>query len=300
MVKVMSAAVALTVLALSVTPAEAQCCGGWQRWFGRPATTAYYAPYVASYAPAGYGQVVNYVPQTSYRTVYMNAPVVAYSPVTACNACGGATTVLRPVTTYAVQPRLVPYTTYRPVVVGAAPACGCAVPAAVAPVTAAYYAPSVPVVSGYAPAPAPAMAPYNSGAPGMTVRSLTPSPAYSGTPAPPYLGAPGQSAAPNLAPQSQPAPTDSAPANKTFEDLNTPDSNTPNQQPQSRILFPAKPESSNSNTSGAPQALDTEDQDRMTALPIRQAWAVRQASLVSPVAPAATKLDDSGWRAARH
>jgi hypothetical protein len=60
-----------------------------------------------------------------------------------------------------------------------------------------------------------------------------------------------------------------------------------------------KPGASNSNTSGAPRALDPEDQDRTTALPIRQAWAVRQASLVSPTIPAAPKLDDSGWRAAQ-
>ncbi|MBI3839891.1 MAG: hypothetical protein HY288_18360 [Planctomycetia bacterium] len=294
MVKVTSAVVALTVLAFSVAPAEAQCCGWWQRWFGRPATTAYYAPYMASYAPAGYGQVVNYVPQTSYRTIYMNAPVVAYSPVTACNPCGGATTVLRPVTSYAVQPRLVPYTTFRPVVVPTVPACGCAAPTAVAPVTAtpAYYAPSAPAVSGYAPAPATISAPLSLGTPGTTVRSLAPSPTYPSGPA--------STSTPSLVPEAQPEPADSAPANKTFEDQNKPNSTTPNQQPQSRILFPSRPESSNSNTSGVPRTLDPEDQDRSTALPIRQAWAVRQASLVSPAMPATQKLDDSGWRAARH
>lgn len=302
MVKVTSAVVALTVLAYCVTPAEAQCCGGWKRWFGgAPATTSYYAPYTAFYAPAGYGQTVNYVPQTSYRTVYMNAPVVAYSPVTACNACGGATTVLRPVTSYVMQPRLVPYTSYRPVVVPTAPACGCGVPAMVAPVTAtpAYYAPSVPTVSGYAPVPATVAAPYNSAAPGMTVRSLTPIPANPAAPGQPYLGAPAQTGPPNLPPVTQPAPQDSVPADKTFENSKSPDSDSPNGQPQSRIRFPLKPESSNSNTSGAPRTLDPEDQDRTTSLPIRQAWAVRQASLVGPSIPTTPKLDDSGWRAAQ-
>ena len=60
-----------------------------------------------------------------------------------------------------------------------------------------------------------------------------------------------------------------------------------------------KPDASNSNTSGAPRTADPEDEDRTTALPIRQDWAVRQASLIKPSIPAAPRLDDSGWRAAQ-
>ena len=137
------AVLALMVVALPASAAHA--CGCGRGLFGSNTTyyapyTARYAPYVANYAPAGCGQVVNYMPQTYYRTVYVNAPVMAYSPVTACNACGGATTVMRPVTTYVTAARLVPYTTYSPVVTAMAPACGggCG---AVAPAT-AYYAPA--------------------------------------------------------------------------------------------------------------------------------------------------------------
>ncbi|MEX0977306.1 MAG: hypothetical protein WDZ48_00545, partial [Pirellulales bacterium] len=107
---VRGALVAVALLAIPVAPARA--CHLFDRCCGRP-TTAYYAPvaqpYVASYAPAccpqpqaccPQPQVVNYMPQTCYRTVYVNTPVVAYSPTTACDACGRATTVMRPVTTF--------------------------------------------------------------------------------------------------------------------------------------------------------------------------------------------------------
>jgi hypothetical protein len=111
--KVRGSLVALAVL--SLPSSSAQACDLWHKWFGAP-TTTFYAPYTASYAPAGCGQTVNYMPQTCYRTVYVNAPVVSYRPVSTCNPCtGGATTVLRPV----VCSALVPCTTYRPVVAAA-------------------------------------------------------------------------------------------------------------------------------------------------------------------------------------
>jgi hypothetical protein len=146
---------ALTVLALGGS--SAQACGHCRSWFGAAPVTTYagYAPYTAAYAPAC-GQTVSYMPQTSYRTVYVNAPVVAYQPVSACNPCTGCpTTVMRPVVSYVTQARLVPYTTYRPVV-AAAPACCGAAPAVAA------YAPSccgrAPVVAAYTPAVVPATA----------------------------------------------------------------------------------------------------------------------------------------------
>lgn len=81
------------------------CCGGGT-------TYANYAPAVVQPAP----QVCSYMPQVSYRVAYLPTPVVAYQPVPSCNPCTGcATTAYRPVTSYAVQPRYVPYTTYRPV-----------------------------------------------------------------------------------------------------------------------------------------------------------------------------------------
>lgn len=150
--KVSGALIVLALLSLSAAPAQA-CCG----WFkGCCGSTVNYAPVCAApvcapacapcavnYAPAPCSacQTVNYVPQTCYRTVYYAAPVVAYSPVAACGPCG-ATTVMRPVTTYVTQARVVAYTAYRPVV------------------TAAYYAPYAQAAApcctaGYAPAAAP-------------------------------------------------------------------------------------------------------------------------------------------------
>jgi hypothetical protein len=47
--------------------------------------------------------------------------------------------------------------------------------------------------------------------------------------------------------------------------------------------------------------LDSEQNlDRTTAVPIRQAWAVRNASAITPAKPATQQQDDGGWRSARH
>ena len=128
----------LTLVLVSLPLPMPEACDWWNRWWGTPATT-YYVPYTANYVPA---QVVNYVPQTAYRTVYVNTPVVSYTPVAGCNACGQPTTVMRPVTSFVTQPRLVPYTTYRPVVTAVAPACN----------TCAAYRPIVAPVAAVAPA----------------------------------------------------------------------------------------------------------------------------------------------------
>jgi hypothetical protein len=267
---------ALIVLGLMSLPAApAQACCGWFKGCGGCGTTANYAPYAVAYAPmapscapcgggcapyaanyapapCGSCQTVNYMPQTCYRTVYYSAPVVAYSPVTACGPCG-ATTVMRPVTTYVTQARVVAYTMYRPVV-------------AAMPV--AYYAPvAQPAASygttGYSPTPAASPAPASNGA-------------TNSTPAAPSLPA-SDAAEPNK--------------NKTFDEPAPSD-------PQSRIVLP--PRNGSSNTSG-PRVLDPEqNQDRTTAVPIRQAWAVRNASAITPAKPVTQQQDDGGWRSARH
>jgi hypothetical protein len=329
-----SLCVTLAAMTLFLLPAQSAraCCGWWNRMWGTP-TTSYYAPYTAAYAPcascapytaayapcatgcaapyvASYApacaQVVNYVPQTSYRTVYYSQPVVAYSPMTACNACGGATTVMRPVTTYVTQARVVPYTSYRPVVT-AMPMATAAYYAPVA--TAAYYAPVAAPAAGccganYAPSPVTTALPV--GAVGTTVQSLAPVPVptYAGPP----QGQPGPSGDPSL---QRPQLNQSAPpagTNQNFEgsppsdvpqpnsDPSQPQSDAP--QPQSRIVFPPRA-GQNSNTSGAPRALDPEAaMDQTTALPLRQTVAARPVSTVSPTRPAASKADD-GWRSAR-
>jgi hypothetical protein len=304
--KLRGAVIALTLLSLPASTTYACGCGrglfGGTSTYYAPYTAAYaaYTPYVASYAPAGYGQTVNYLQQTAYRTVYVNSPVVAYSPVTACNACGGATTVLRPVTTYVTAARLVPYTTYSPVVTSVAPACAPAC-APAAPVTAAYYAPAAPAAApccgasysapttagyaapttaGYAAAPAtvtpaPAYAApsttYSAPAvPGTVIRSLPPSP-----PSDPVTS-PGSSAPPAAAP-------------RTFDN-----STPPAAEPQSRVISPSNDSSTNSSTSGARRIQDHDDEDRTTAVPLRQARVIPVSATTN-----ATPVKSAVWRAAR-
>lgn len=264
---VLGAFVAVASLAVSAT--SAQACHLFDRCCGRP-TTTYYAP-LAAVAPAccPQPQVVNYMPQTCYRTVYVNRPVVCYQPTTACDACGRATTVMRPVTTYVAQPQLVPYTTYRPVVTTVASPCCASAPAAV------YYPPAVPAapcctpVSATTYAPAPSYSPAPSAAPapaGAALQDVTPVPSL------------------NSAPPSTPGPA------QTFE---TSPSDNPS---ESRMLLPPAGASSSTLTK-RPSGLDPEDQDRTTAIPLGGS-AVRQASLVVPAKFEKPADANGGWRAA--
>ncbi|MCA9107664.1 MAG: hypothetical protein KDA83_19775, partial [Planctomycetales bacterium] len=60
--------------------------------------------------------VVNYVPQTDYRTDWTQVPVTTYRPVTSADPVTGCTiTCMRPCTTYEWRAQRVPVTTYRPV-----------------------------------------------------------------------------------------------------------------------------------------------------------------------------------------
>lgn len=320
--KARGALIALTFVSLSAPQAEA--CNWLKGCFGGTPQTAYYAPTVAAYAPspccqpAPVQQVVNYMPQTCYRTVYVNTPVVTYRPVAACGPCGTPTTVMRPVTSFVMQPRVVPYTTYRPVVTAnyapMAPACGgCA---AAAPVqAAAYYAPApvaapaccgagtgapslsnyapAPAVSGYAPQAASGYAPQ--GAVGSTITSLSPPPASQPTTGTFNASPPSTLAPPTGVPSLAPVPNQNS-TPSTF------DPSQPAAEPESRTMQPLKLAPSSSNN-GAPRALDPEDQDRTTALPLHQTWAARPVSTISPNTPATAPsqgLDDSGWRTARH
>jgi hypothetical protein len=268
----------VAVASLSIPVTSARACHFFDHCCGR-GTTAYYAPVAAAPACCPQPQVVNYMPQTCYRTVYVNQPVVSYCPTTACDACGRATTVMRPVTTYVRAARLVPYTTYRPVATTVArPCCG------QAPMT-TYYAPPVQV--------APAAPCCTS----VSARSYTPLPAaatYSPAPvaSPVPAGPSGTLRSVTPVPSLNPAPPSPAPE-QTFE-TSPLDSN----QPQSRLLLPPTGDSS-SSTLGRPRGLDPQqDQDRSTAIPLRRGTAVRQASLVTPAAAEAPQADD-GWRAGK-
>src|SRR5580700_5718366 len=76
---------------LAPSPSYAFCCG----LFGsKPA-----APALAS-NPCGVQQTVSYVPQTCYRTQYIDVPVTTFRPAVSCNPCGGCPiTTMRPVVT---------------------------------------------------------------------------------------------------------------------------------------------------------------------------------------------------------
>jgi hypothetical protein len=281
----------VAVTAVTVPAASARACRLFERCCG-PATTAYYAPVVAAYAPAPVccpqQQVVSYMPQTCYRTVYVNQPVVTYQPATACDACGRATTVMRPVTTFVAQPRLVPYTTYRTVAMPAQPCC-----ATPAPVAQAYCAPAVQTVPAPAPAqpccgggsatytPAPSLSNYSpapvtstitTNAPAMPTATpittpVTPAPSTTPYPAPAAPGGDGKTFV-------EPSPSDAAPA-------------------ESRMLLPPR----SSSFSAQPSGLDSDLEDRTTAIPLRSST-IRQASLVVPAKAEPRQPTAGGWRAA--
>ncbi len=336
--------VALAVVSLPTSRADA-FCHLFKSWFGAPATTTYYAPYTASYAPAGCGQTVNYVAQTSYRTVYVNAPVTTLRPMPAVDGCTGCpTTVMRPVVSYVPQARLVPYTSYRPVVTAAAPCCG-------AVTTAAYVAPAVPMAAPMAVAPAPCCgggapamaaptmaAPVPMGAPGSAVPSLAPTLNYPG-PAPLSAAPPqGTTAYPGTTPYAAPpsaySPAGALPQNPTGAEPDklepTPDPNVPAQEapqnktfgkpptesdkpaPESRLLLPPAAEPAGTGTNRALHGLDPEDQDRFTAVPMRQVWAMKPVATTlkqqavpvemtptKQTVPTAKATDNNPWRAAR-
>jgi hypothetical protein len=296
-----------------VPASQADACEFLRRCFGgAPKTTTYYTPVAApTCCPQ---QTVSYMPQTCYRTVIQQVPVVAYRPTTACDPCTGCPrTVMSPVTSYVNQTRLVPYTSYRPVVTANyAPACntGCGAPVVASgcptggcgaartvaypamPVTTNYALPAAPAApaccgaspatSTYSPAtttysPATTYSAAPAGAVGSTITSLTPAPA---TTTPSLSPAPFSSSAPE---------TPSTGTPQTFEKpLSDP-------QPESRVMPPSmQPLELNPSTSlGEPRALDPESSDRITARPLRQAMNVRLVSDTNPVA----QYGDDAWQA---
>ncbi len=338
--------VALGLLVLPATPSMAFC-----HWFGRCAkpapTTTFYAPVVA--APVvQQPTVVNYVPQTAYRSVVVNRPVVTMVPQAACGPCG-QTTVMRPVTTMVAQQQLVPYTTCRPVVmaspvtVGYAPVAAPIASVAPAPMLSAPMAAPAspccgsgnatpqPSLSGYAPQPMAPLAgtyaadsalatplsptPYPagsvnpSGAPGTTLNSLTPTPSPSLSSAAPV--APATPAAPAYTPPASQPPQTFAPngngqygnGSQGTEQHSTPNGglySPPSNEPQSRMLLPPAGSNTPSNSTGTRlQGPDPETNgDRITAIPLRSNYSVRQASLVVPAAHGEKPQSDDGWRPA--
>ena len=105
-------AVLTSIVGIVLGPAaQSDACFGWlERWRERRAAASPACVAQPTCAP----QVVNYVPQTAYRTQYVSVPVTSYRPTASYDATTGCpVTCMRPVTTYCTQARLVPYTTYR-------------------------------------------------------------------------------------------------------------------------------------------------------------------------------------------
>lgn len=162
---------------LFATPTQSYAIFHWfSRACGCGAEPATYAAPVVEAAPVVAPTVVNYLPQTCYRTQYVTVPVTTYRPYITRDVCTGCpVTAMRPTVAYVQQARMVPYTTYRAVVtsgpvmgtsyapVYAAPSSTCsscsAAPAVAAPMAAA---PAVAVPMATSPAAPPG---YYNGAP---------------------------------------------------------------------------------------------------------------------------------------
>lgn len=303
-----TALVGVSLLTASAAPAHA--CHFFDRLCGKP-TTTFYAPAPVMAAPAccPQQQVVNYVPQTAFRTVIVNRPVVSFAAQPGCDACGRPTTVMRPVTTMVAQQQLVPYTTFRPVVsTVASPCCG-ATPTAVS------YAPAPTVSVAPAPAPAPCCSPASTstvistpavttpvpslstppaGQPGSSLQSLQP------TPDPTLNGggggetfAPGNNGATNGGASNGANGADTSPYSSSY-------GNGSGNEPQSRVLMPPY-KGSSSSLPEQPRGLDPQSGDRVTSIPLQPSQSLRQAARVVPakfVQPSRQPLDESGWEAA--
>lgn len=114
---------AATMASILAVPAESHAIFHWlSRCCGGNTTPTYGAAPLYSAAPAAADpcappqvtQTASYVPQTCYRTQYVNVPMTTYRPVVSRDPCTGCpVTCLRPTTSYVQQAQLVPYTTYR-------------------------------------------------------------------------------------------------------------------------------------------------------------------------------------------
>jgi hypothetical protein len=223
-------------------------------------------------APIAAPTVVNYVPQTCYRTQYVTVPVTTYRPAMGCDPCTGfPVTTMRPAISYVQQARLVPYTTYRAVLtspvspctpvmgsVGYAPSTGCSSCSA-APAAQPYYsAAPAPIAAPAAAAPI-ASAPLGSASPGAPTLAPTENPATSTFTQRPFIpSGPIISSAPGV-PASPPAPVNGG----TLETRQKP------------IELPKKPEgksSSSESTDGknpakAPESKSESDADSASSAP---------------------------------
>jgi hypothetical protein len=247
------------------------CCG----LFGHRGATTTFAP-AAACNPCQQ-QVVNYVPQTCYRTQCVTVPVTSYCPVTTCDPCTGCpVTTLRPVVNYVRQTRVVPFTTYRPVV-----SC-----APVAPVS--FAAPAS--CGSCAPAFAPGLAAPAHAAPAYAA------PAY-GVPAAgiPYAPAQPGSGIPTLPPGSSPGTTfeNGTQAEGRMRPVPDPEADGPPDEEK-------KDNGASSGSTSWPRLIDPEN--RSAAYPVSRAWGFSPVSwppkgIVARAAEDSNRSDGGGWRA---
>ena len=167
------------------TPSKSHAIFGWFSNCCKPQVA--YMPV----APAPVAQTCQYMPVTSYRTVYKQVPVTTYQPVTSQSWCScQPVTTYRPVTTYVTQAQQVPFTTYKPVYA-----------AAPAPAVTTYSAPAAAV--SYA-APAPSTPCCGASGPTTPPLSYATPPPTSGSYTPPAVTSPGTTSPSYGAPTTQP------------------------------------------------------------------------------------------------
>lgn len=301
------AAAAMSTILLA-SPAEShaifhwlsRCCGGGSSTPTYGAAPLYgTAPAAADpcCAPPQVTQTASYVPQTCYRTQYVNVPVTTYRPVVSRDPCTGCpVTCLRPTTSYVQQAQLVPYTTYRRVLSN--PCCGAAAPAVTAGYAPTYSAPasyaagsscsgcSAGTAMTYAPA---ASAPYYSGTTyGNTTSSTFVSPSNGSSSANGLSNGVPTLAPSNGAPYQQQRPIPKVEAEKPAEQpAGNGDDGT----------------SGPGTASGAGATLSPrlfQPNDRTTSYPILRARIHRPVSYNEPTPPAAATprpaVVDGGWR----
>lgn len=284
----------VVAVAMAAAPGESQAIFHWFGCGSCGSGTTAYRPVTPTYAPlavappmatgcSSCAQTCNYMPQTCYRTVYQQVPVTSFQPVAACGPCGTPVTAMRPVVTYQMQARLVPYTTFHPVYspMSCAPAA-VACPTGGCASTVSLGSP-VPAASGCSSCSAASAASLTSPSYASPISS-TSSPTYS--PAPSYAPAPASSSAqtptPALAPSEPTRP-------QTFmKDEHGVTESESRMQPIPDVDR-QQPSNKKTNSTLSPRLLD--GQDRTTFRPLKYD--------VIPVSATEQPDPNDGWRPAR-
>jgi hypothetical protein len=296
----MGLATVVMVTTLLAAPAKSHAIFHWlSRCCGSNTTPTYGAAPLYSAAPAAADpccappqvtQTASYVPQTCYRTQYVNVPVTTYRPVVSRDPCSGCpVTCLRPTTSYVQQAQLVPYTTYRRVLSN--PCCGAA-----APVVSAGYAPTYSAGVSYAAGGS------------CSGCSATAPMTYAPSNSAPYYGATSSSTivSPSNGYSSSNAFTNGAPT------LAPPPGGTPTYQqqkpiPKVEVEKPVDKESDEAADAGTASGTGAilsprlfQPNDRTTSYPILRARIHRPVSYNEPTEQASPAsrpaVDDGGWR----